>query len=812
MRAAILTACTFPFLLLLFAPPAAQPADPRPDELAEKVNKAIHNGVQYLRGKQVQSTGSWETETTAYPGGTTSLALLALLNAGVPPDDEAIKKGLEYLRKRRPRDDSDTYVVALQTMVFAKALPERDAQLIQQHVDWLLDARHFDGDKRLLGWSYGKPGKKTGDFRPDNSNTQYALLGLHAGIEAKANVDAKALKGIQQFYIDSAIKIDKDEWYWDYRKDGKASFTMTTAGLCGLLITGMDLQVGRQKLRDDGSAENCGNYEESKEVANALRWLGNHFPARLTKDNAADRLGIPYYALYGIERAGRLSGQRYFGGHDWYEVGSRFLVDNQNTDGSWDNRLGRKLGFDSSDGWEVINSSFALLFLSKGRTPVLVTKLAYGAPDYNGWNNKRNDVRFLTEFASRELFNKLPMAWQIFDVRSRDTGDDKQFRKLAAELSESPIVYFNGHDYAPRGRERALLKEYLANGGFIFAEACCGRKNFERDMEELVKDICDGAKLEVLEAEHPVWSAKFHVSPGKPFVLKGVKQGCKTVVIYCPSFDPKDPAHGPMPLSGYWEDNQNDKGKAENSKKAFELGANIIAYATGMEPPRPRGTKVNIPEENVAALTKRGYIQVAQLRHQGFRQPPEQGGPMFKLMAAARADGLDVILKTDVVSPTVEAVKEYPFLYMHGRGQFTFDAKDVEPLRFRLKSGGTLLADACCGAKLFDESFRELMKVMWAEDKLSLEQIPTTDELFSKELNGTEIKEVRCRTQTDQKEPQLMPPELWGVKYNGRWMVIYSRYDLGCALEGSSVLGCIGYDHNSAERLGKAAVRYALRR
>src|SRR5262249_5440186 len=145
-------------------------------------------------------------------------------------------------------------------------------------------------------------------------------------------------------------------------------------------------------------------------------------------------------------------------------------------------------------------------------------------------------------------------------------------------------------------------------------------ENFEKDMEELVKDICDGGKLEFLEAEHPVWSAKFHVSPGKPFVLKGVKQGCKTVVIY-----------SPMPISGYWEDNQNDKAKAENGKKAFELGANIIAYATGMEPPRPRGTKVNIPEENVAALTKRGYIQVAQLKHTGFRQPPEQGGPMFKL-------------------------------------------------------------------------------------------------------------------------------------------------------------------------------------
>ena len=69
---------------------------------------------------------------------------------------------------------SKTYVVALQTMVFAQAGDGQDRERIQRNVDWLVKT------KGVNGWSYG--GEKTG--LPDNSNTQYALLGLHEGIVA----------------------------------------------------------------------------------------------------------------------------------------------------------------------------------------------------------------------------------------------------------------------------------------------------------------------------------------------------------------------------------------------------------------------------------------------------------------------------------------------------------------------------------------------------------------------------------------------------------------------------------------------------
>ena len=53
---------------------------------------------------------------------------------------------------------------------------------------------------------------------------------------------------------------------------------------------------------------------------------------------------------------------------------------------------------------------------------------------------------------------------------------------------------------------------------------------------------------------------------------------------------------------------------------------------------------------------------------------------------------------------------------------------------------------------------------------------------------------------------------LEGIKVDGRWAVIYSRYDIGCALEKNKSSACKGYDPESAMRLATAALLYALKR
>src|SRR5262249_44147040 len=143
--------------------------------------------------------GSWDLDPESrhvseqmgsLKGGWTALALLALLNAGVSPDDAVVKLGLEHLRTIEP---AQTYVVSLQTMVFVLAGKAADREAIQRNVDWLEKAR-IDGGKDKggkplpSGWTY-KAIKAT----PDNSCSQYALLALHDAMLSGARVDTDAL-------------------------------------------------------------------------------------------------------------------------------------------------------------------------------------------------------------------------------------------------------------------------------------------------------------------------------------------------------------------------------------------------------------------------------------------------------------------------------------------------------------------------------------------------------------------------------------------------------------------------------------------
>jgi hypothetical protein len=572
---------------------------------------------------------------------------------------------------------------------------------------------------------------------------------------------------------------------------------MTTAGLCGLIIAGSDLNKGRETFQD-GRWDNCGVYEENRAITKALDCLGERFPP-------ADKLPAEpdlYYALYGVERAGRLSGLRFFGEHDWYRVGCEFLVAHQHDDGSWQGRPGR-------DGWRLVSTDFALLFLSKGRTPVLVSKLVHDGADGGNlypedWNNDRNDARHLVEFAGRELFKRQPMGWQVFNSRKVEAPVDD----LTAELLQSPVAYFNGHhapDFSREKRMKDVLRKYVENGGLILAEACCGRPEFDRGFRDLMKELFPETPLQPLAEDHPIWTAsgKFAVPPNRPFRLEGIQMGCKTVVVY-----------SPQDLSCWWESNQFDKGEG---KLAFQLGANIIAYATGLEPPRPRLTPMEVaPTDTVERKVPRGFLKVAQLRHEGDWHPAPLAMPnlMTQLRKKAR---LDVALQAEEVRPDRPEVLDFKFLYMHGRRGFRFTNPEKlrENLRFDLETGGLLFADACCGSKEFDKAFRDFITDLWPDRKHQLERIPLGDEVYGKELNGEAIKTVRCRREIDgqrDREYRTVEPYLEGVKINGRWAVIYSKYDIGCALEKTRSPDCLGHDYDSAVRLGTAVVLYALQR
>lgn len=800
-------------LCFLIAIPRQAPAAPPPDEREEvdKVNKAIDRGVQYLRTQQRDGNnweGYWATKLVGLEGGVTALTTLALLNCGVKTDEKEIKGALEYLRGIPP---SWTYTVALTTMVFAEARQARDLPIIQTNIDWILRTA-IKSNGKIIGWSY----PREGDPIPDGSNTQYALLALYAGKMAGAKVSEADWTAIRQLYIDSQQKEGDDSGYWKYTNQGRTpSFTMTVAGVSGLVIAGMGLNQSQQQLDvATGIAAKCGRYDSNAPIARGLNYIGRNFTFTLSRGQST------YYNMYGLERVGRLSGQRFLGRTDWYRDGCKFLVEQQKKEGFWAQNDGEEY-----DAVNVISTSFALLFLSKGRTPVLISKLAYGDfstsadqkiiqekgsdPGVVGWNRKNNDARHITEFASRELFKGLPLGWQVYDPRRRELARNEDILAEVGVLVQSPILYFNGHEKpALRGQHREILKRYIEEGGFVIAEACCGSPEFAAGFRELIRDLFPDSKLQPLPPEHPIWRSYFAVPPTEFPKLECLDRGCRTVLVFSPE-----------PLAGYWEEARfmppTAKKDVTHGEQAFRLAGNIVAYATGMEPPQQRLTVKRIIDSSKDVRNPpKGFLKACQLRLSGENAPAPAAmrNVMGYLQANAR---LDVVLEKESLVPDSPDLTKYKFLYMHGRKRFTFSDDEITNIKANLQSGGVLLADPCCGKAEFDQAFRAMVLKMYPDQKL--EVIPQNDELYSAALNGgVAITTVKRREKTNQGGNETgfsdLPPFLEGIKYEGRWVVIYSKYDLGCSLEGHKSTDCLGHSRDSALKLASAAVLYGLKK
>jgi hypothetical protein len=130
-----------------------------------------------------------------------------------------------------------------------------------------------------------------------------------------------------------------------------------------------------------------------------------------------------------------------------------------------------------------------------------------------------------------------------------------------------------------------------------------------------------------------------------------------------------------------------------------------------------------------------------------------------------------------------------------------------------LENGGLLFADACCGNKEFDKSFRTFAAALFHKQKLTpISTDPKTrDPLFSAFQREPLTKaNIQLRSERNGKM-QPREPQLEGIQVNGRWVVIYSKYDIGCALERNTSTDCVGYDPDSALKIATAVVLYNAR-
>jgi len=454
----------------------------------ELVRRGIDRAVEYLKSQQ-RKNGTWR-EWERQPAGVTALCTLALLNAGVEPDDEHLALALSYLRQQ---DLKTTYAVALQTMVLCQAEPEKDRLKIAQNVRWLV-ATQLTSGPRKGAWSYPVPGGGG-----DNSNAQFALMALHEAERVGEGPTDERPWRIAKAYWEGCQNTDGS---WGYYKGLSGTGGMTCAGIASLIITSDKVRDSDAVVDENGRICCCrkSNADDDR-VERAMQWLGRRM-------KVSGNPGFPawhFYYLYGIERVGRLTARRFIGtGNrriDWYRQGANELLGKQVAMSGFI----QGTGFGESD--HLISTSLALLFLSKGRRPVLMAKLKHTPLD--DWNQHRGDVANLTRFVESRW--KMDLTHQVIDLNAAGVDD----------LLQAPVLYYCGSlnplPRDPEWQEKTArkLRDYLDRGGFLFAEDHCGGTGFDEGFRQLMKLVFPEPeyRLRMLEAEHPIWHAEIPVGP-----------------------------------------------------------------------------------------------------------------------------------------------------------------------------------------------------------------------------------------------------------------------------------------------------------
>ncbi|MDO5553788.1 MAG: DUF4159 domain-containing protein [Planctomycetia bacterium] len=780
----------------------------------ELVQKSIDEGVEYLRSRQ-KKNGSWD-EYPGYEPGSTALCTLALLSCGLTKDDPSVAKALDYLRTPLPASQYQTYPISLMTMVFALADPKRDLVLIQKNVDWLIAKQFRTSNVFRGGWSY------VGD-RPeydlvDNSNSQFAILALFEAERAGVRIPEEVWTLAEEYWLG----VQNKDGSWGYRaslanlqlgNSGLGTGSMTCAGIAALVITGGVRARGGAAV--DGERILCCQESEGKVVDGinkGLDWLAKHFSVQTNPGTTAEIDTWVFYYLYGLERVGRLTANRFIGDNDWYREGTDFLLRRKGLFAKfWKAQIDLKEN-------HSVSTAFALLFLSKGRRPVLVSKLK--PIDDATWNSHPNDLLHLTQYAEKQWHRDL--IWQIIDGSKATTND----------LLQTPVVYMCGtnspvpQDGTKKRKLVAALRGYLEQGGFLLAESLDGDISFEAGFRDLMREVLpdQGNELRLLDVDHPIWSAERPIDPAFLRPVYGIDFGCRTSVLFLPPYEPEE---GVTPsvnevrpsLSCLWElgpDNGRNGTRPDSVNRevnaGLDLGLNIMAYATNRELKVKEG-RPKAQREVASAPRSTTTLQVALLNFSGAGGCASRAIP--NLMHILNDElGIPASNLVTRVEPGAKELFENPVLFMHGRTAFHFSDAERNNMKLYIERGGFLFANALCASPAFTKSFQEEMRAIFPEETLT--DIPKDDPLYTNRYGGFSIETVSMRKAMRRQGRKMesvestSQPELKGIKRQGRWVVVFSPYDVSCALENSSGLECSGYTHQSAFQIAVNVVLYAV--
>ncbi len=786
-------------LLVSWPAPASRAADRVTDAA---VDDAIRNAVTWLKAQRNES-GHWEThgEKSMVWAGDTGLTLLALLYAGENPLADDMVTSLEWLASQ---ELSHTYTVGTRAHVLALVPQRKYARHLQRDVDWL--AHNIGAADSAHPGAYDYKGRPTSRY--DNSNSQYGVLGVWMGTDAGATVANTYWELVAGHWMGN----QNGDGGWGYDARGRSTTgSMTAAGLASLYVALDRLYVDRPREAVDLVAT----------IDRGLDWYAREF----TVDNPHGDEKWKYYYLYGIERVGRASGQKYFREIDWFREGAAFLLGEQRADGSWPGG-GAGQEFTASD---LRNTSFGLMFLCHGRAPVLFNKLEHewvetreisaresrrrgaprrgeearrdderprsrwgdedepnaepGAPSdenvetvrVSDWNNKMRDVAGLTRYTARSL--ERLVNWQIVRLDGS-----------LADLMEAPVLYMCGRlEWQFSDAEVAKLREYCRRGGMILGVADHNSQDFAQGFRALATRMFPEYALEKLPPDHPLFNGDVRSPIDDPPEIYEMNSGLRTLML----LSTRDIAEA-------WH-----KYHYRNREKDFQLGVNIFLYATDKTTQRSR---LKGPYIERLAVDPVREINVARIKYDGAWNPEPYGWDrLANYMNNQAATRLVVENGVELDSPRL---REFKVAHITGNGAFELSEEELDGLQRFLTRGGTLLADATGGAGQFADALDTyLTKAL----RSSAEPAPHKAAIVSGDgipdavsLEGVAYRRAARREAGGRGYPRLMT---YNLKRNAAALV--SPLDLSSGLLGTDVYDCRGYDGDSSLRIMRNMLLYA---
>ena len=713
----------------------------------EAIGAAIKRGAEYLLaqfsdGALRRDAGG---ESSRYAG-LNALCVYALLQCGQAIRDERLnvragnmKQMIDRMRDMPIRGSCETYARAIRATALAVYNRPEDRAVLKEDVAWLIKAA------RHGAYTYREPAG-TGAAVWDNSNSQYGLLGVWSGAEVGMEVPRTYWAQVQNHWFE--CQHDTGEWGYGHanQRDGRPS--MTVAGLASLFVTHDYLDAPQF-----GTA--VGREPFSKPLARGLQWLESG-------DNCLRMAGgfSTGYTLYGLERVGLASGFKYFGRHDWYRSLAEMLVRAQSPTGAWGS------GYQWRGGGDLIETAYALLFLARGRHPILMNKLRFEGC----WANRPRDVANLARFATREL--ERPINWQVVPIE-RDWCD----------WLDCPILYIASHEPIKLDAPvLSRLRRFVEAGGLIFTQADGNSASFDRFVIELGTKLFPDYEWMDLPQDHELYTLNFQVEPRPK--LKYLSNGSRLLMV-----------HSPQDLAQHWQL------RAEKTKRfAFDLGLNLFIYAAGKADLRNRLNSPYLPPPPRAGDFR---VKLARVKYAGLWDPEPHAIERFaRWFAYQTGYALDV---ATIDTASLDA-RIFPIAHLTGTGPHAFPAAEVEALRRYVEDGGTLIIDACGGSWNFDAGVADMLARAFPARKPQL--VAFTHPILSGGGAGMEVlTRPLMRTYAENKLGRGAAKLHMLASGNGR--LIYSPLDITTGLLGTGTWSILGYRSEYAMSLLKNIVLWA---